>query len=76
MPPAEGFLTTAFSGLNRSLTSTSSPSHQYDQVNLSDNSSAVVGTVVHQHFYPSKYDAAIAGENGQDQAIELRGTSL
>jgi hypothetical protein len=76
MPPTDGFLERTLPDLSRSRRHKSSAtSSTYGSVNLSENSSAVVGNVVHQYFYggrPSVHSYADIDEDGGSRSVELR----
>lgn len=73
MPVAEGLLKRGFLGLPSSQTSSSGASNQYDNVNVGGSASAVIGNVVHQHFYDLK-DGPPAGDSVQERTLQLRST--
>lgn len=76
MPLTERLQGLAFSELASTQIASSGTSNRYDNVNLAENSSAVVGNVVHQHFYPSGSASPSVDEHARNRAVEIRGTSL
>lgn len=75
-----GFLKRTFPDLSRSRRlEIDATNNTYGSVNLSENSSAVVGNVVHQHFYggrPSASDPVGTDNDGGNRSVELRSTEI
>lgn len=72
MPPGGELSKHAFSEVTEACPPSFGDSNRYENVSLAGNSSAVVGNVVHQHFYSPSHDSVVAGDHGRGQVVELR----